>query len=145
MWGKRKKTVTKIDSLLGQQTQIKGDIIFTGGLHIDANVEGNINAPEESASVLTLSEQGSIKGDVRVPNMILNGTVIGNVYAEEYLELALHAHITGNVHYDIIEMANGAEVNGSLIRASKNMAHQPALPLEHQNNTQSSDKDTHEK
>jgi cytoskeletal protein CcmA (bactofilin family) len=140
MWGKRKKKITQIDSLLGQKTQIKGDIIFTGGLHIDANVEGNINAPEESGSVLTLSEQGSIKGDVRVPNLIINGTVIGNVYAEEYIELALHAHITGNVYYNLIEMVVGAEVNGSLIRASENMANQPALPLVHQNNTQFSDK-----
>ena len=138
MWGKRKKKITQIDSLLGQQTQIKGDIIFTGGLHIDAKVEGNINAPEESGSVLTLSEQGSIKGDVRVPNMIINGTVIGNVYAEEYIELALHAHITGNVYYNIIEVAKGAEVNGSLIRASDNMANQPALPIEY--HTESLDK-----
>ena len=136
MWGKRKKKVTQIDSLLGQKTQINGDISFTGGLHIDAKVEGNITAPEESGSVLTLSEQGSIKGDVRVPNMIINGRIIGNVYAEEYLELALHAHITGNVYYNIIEMETGSEVNGSLIRASDNMASQPALPLEHQTNSQ---------
>lgn len=138
MWGKPKKKVTQIDSLLGQKTQIKGDIIFTGGLHIDANVEGNINAPDESGSVLTLSEQGSIKGEVHVPNIIINGTVIGNVYAEESIELALHARITGNVYYNLIEIATGAEVNGSLIRASENLANQPALPLVH--HTKSSDK-----
>ena len=139
MWGKPKKKVTKIDSLIGQKTQIKGDIIFTGGLHIDANIEGNINAPDDSGSVLTLSEQGSIKGEVHVPNIIINGTVIGDVYAKESIELALHARITGNVYYNLIEIATGAEVNGSLIRASDDMANQPSLPLEH--HTQSSDKD----
>jgi len=35
---------------------------------------------------ISLSEQGTIKGDVRVPNIILNGTVFGNVYAEEHIE-----------------------------------------------------------
>ncbi|RKZ85549.1 MAG: cell shape determination protein CcmA, partial [Candidatus Parabeggiatoa sp. nov. 1] len=33
MWGNRKRKVTRIDSLIGQQTQIKGDLVFSGGLH----------------------------------------------------------------------------------------------------------------
>lgn len=129
MWGNRnKRKVTRIDSLIGQHTQILGDITFTGGLHIDGRVEGNITAPIESGSVLTLSEQGSIKGEVRVPNVILNGEVMGNVYAEEHVELALNARIIGNVYYNLIEMAMGAEVNGSLIHAI-DMSNQPALPI----------------
>lgn len=129
MWGNRnKRKVTRIDSLIGQHTQILGDITFTGGLHIDGRVEGNIMAPVESGSVLTLSEQGSIKGEVRVPNVILNGEVMGNVYAEEHVELALNARIIGNVYYNLIEMAMGAEVNGSLIHAI-DMSNQPALPI----------------
>jgi cytoskeletal protein CcmA (bactofilin family) len=129
MWGNRnKRKVTRIDSLIGQHTQILGDITFTVGLHIDGRVEGNIMAPIESGSVLTLSEQGSIKGEVRVPNVILNGEVMGNVYAEEHVELALNARIIGNVYYNLIEMAMGAEVNGSLIHAA-DMANQPSLPL----------------
>jgi len=129
MWGNRnKRKVTRIDSLIGQHTQILGDITFTGGLHIDGRVEGNIIAPVESGSVLTLSEQGSIKGEVRVPNVILNGEVMGNVYAEEHVELALNARIIGNVYYNLIEMAMGAEVNGSLIHAI-DMSNQPALPI----------------
>ena len=130
MWGNRKRKVTRIDSLIGQQTKIKGEIIFSGGLHIDGQINGNITAVEDSGAVLTLSEQGSIKGEVRVPNVILNGTVQGNVYAEEHIELALNARVTGNVYYNLIEMAMGAEVNGSLIHAA-DMANQPALPLTH--------------
>jgi cytoskeletal protein CcmA (bactofilin family) len=134
MWGNRKRKVTRIDSLIGQQTEIKGDINFTGGLHIDGKIEGNIIATEASGSVLTLSDQGSIKGDVRVPNVILNGLVRGNVYAEEHIELALNARVIGNVYYNLIEMAMGAEVNGSLIHAA-DMTNQPALPLEYDKKT----------
>lgn len=137
MWGSRKRKVTKIDSLVGQYTEIKGDITFSGGLHIDGQIEGNITAVENSGAVLTLSEQGSIKGDVRVPNVILNGMVMGNVYAEEHIELALNARVTGNVYYNLIEMAMGAEVNGSLIHAS-DMASQPALPLEYEKKSKES-------
>jgi cytoskeletal protein CcmA (bactofilin family) len=130
MWGNNKRKVTKIDSLIGQNTKIHGDITFSGGLHVDGVVEGNITAPEDSGSVLTLSEQGTVHGEVRVPNVILNGTVKGNVYASEHVELALTARIVGNVYYNLIEMAMGAEVNGSLVRAS-DMSSQPPLPIEH--------------
>jgi cytoskeletal protein CcmA (bactofilin family) len=116
MWGNsRKKKVTQIDSLIGQDTEISGDVLFSGGLHIDGKIKGNVLARENSESVLTLSEQGSIDGDVRVPNMILNGVVKGNVYAVEHIELAPKARITGDVYYGLIEMTIGAEVNGSLV------------------------------
>lgn len=141
MWGNRKRKVTRIDSLIGQQTSIQGEIYFSGGLHIDGKIEGNITALKEPpGSVLTLSEQGTIKGEVRVPNIILNGTVQGNVYAEEHIELALNARVIGNVYYNLIEMAMGAEVNGSLIHTS-DMANQPALPLEHDKKKKSQSSD----
>ncbi|WP_353571534.1 polymer-forming cytoskeletal protein [Candidatus Albibeggiatoa sp. nov. BB20] len=131
MWGnRRKKKVTQIDSLIGKDTVITGDVQFTGGLHIDGKVKGNIVAAEDSGSVLTLSEQGVIEGEVRVPNVILNGKVIGNVYVAENVELAVSARIFGNVYYNVIEMAMGAEVNGSLIHSGDNTG-KPPLPLEH--------------
>ncbi|WP_069469697.1 bactofilin family protein [Candidatus Marithrix sp. Canyon 246] len=130
MWGSRKRKVTRIDSLIGQQTEINGEIVFAGGLHIDGRIEGNITAEDNSGAVLTVSEQGVITGDVRVPNIILNGTVRGNVYAEEHIELALNARVIGNVYYNLIEMAMGAEVNGSLVHTT-DMQSQPALPIEH--------------
>ena len=116
MWGsKRKLRTTKIDSLIGRQTETLGDLRFSGGLHVDGVVKGNVYADDDSGAVLTLSEFGTIEGEVRVPNVVLNGTVIGDVYARDQIELAANARITGNVYYTLIEMAMGAEVNGSLV------------------------------
>lgn len=120
MWGssknKRAKGTAKIDSLIGQNTEVRGDVVFSGGLHIDGTVKGNVLAHEEgAASVLTLSERGRIEGEVRVPSVVLNGTVVGDVHASEHIELATEARVTGNVYYALIEMAMGAEVNGSLV------------------------------
>ena len=116
MWSKANKRKTaRIDTLIGQHSEVTGDIAFSGGLHIDGTVKGNVSAEEGSASVLTLSEHGTIEGEVRVPNIIVNGTVRGDVHASERVELAPQARITGNVYYHLIEMAMGAEVNGSLV------------------------------
>jgi cytoskeletal protein CcmA (bactofilin family) len=115
MLGVRKKFKTeKIDTLVGHNTRLLGDISFTGGLHVDGVIKGNVVADKDSASLLTLSENGKIEGDVRVPNVILNGTVVGDVYATERIELAARASVSGDVYYNLIEMAMGAEVNGSL-------------------------------
>lgn len=115
MFGKKNKRVTRIDSLIGQETVISGGVAFSGGLHIDGKVIGNIIADKDSTSVLTLSEQGKVEGEIRVPNVILNGHVEGDVHASEHIELALNARITGNVYYNLIEMAMGAAVNGNLV------------------------------
>lgn len=118
MLGKDKKskvTSTKVDTIIGQQSRIEGDIHFSGGLHIDGRIKGGVIAEADSTSVLTVSEHGSIEGDVRVPTVILNGRVTGDVRSAERIELAAKARVDGNVYYNLIEMAMGAAVNGSLV------------------------------
>jgi cytoskeletal protein CcmA (bactofilin family) len=127
---KRKGKSTRIDTLIGQHTHIKGDISFSGGLRIDGSIAGNINATGDNDSVLTLSEMGSIEGEVRVPNLIINGNITGNVYASEHIELAPKARIKGNVYYHLLEMSMGSAVNGQMIHI--NESDEQILDLEHQ-------------
>ena len=125
LWGSKKKKTTRIDSLIGQDTEINGDIVFSGALHVDGTVKGSVISEDTSTSLFTLSEQGIVEGEVRVPNVVLNGRVVGDVYAYENVELAVNARIFGNVYYNLLEMAMGAEINGSLVHA-KDM--KPELP-----------------
>lgn len=118
--GKKSKAAsTRVDTIIGQQTRIEGDIHFTGGLHLDGRIKGAVIAEAGSASVLTVSENGSIEGDIRVPTIILNGTVSGDVHSDERIELAAKARVDGDVYYKLIEMAMGAAVNGNLVHRSE--------------------------
>jgi cytoskeletal protein CcmA (bactofilin family) len=131
MFSNRKRIKpTKIDTLIGRKSEMLGDVRFAGGLHVDGTVKGNVVAEEDVPSVLTLSETGTIEGEVRVPNVILNGTVIGDVHARQHIELAPNARITGNVYYSLIEMAMGAEVNGNLVHVAEDL--EVPLQLGHQ-------------
>lgn len=116
----------KIDTLIGQNTEIRGDVVFSGGLHVDGTIKGNVLAEQDSSSVLSLSEHGRVEGEIRVPNIVLNGTVEGDVYASTHIELAAKAQITGNIYYAMIEMARGAEVNGNLVHRSGESHAKPA-------------------
>jgi len=124
MFGKRKNFGSaRIDTLIGHGTEIKGDVIFSGGLHVDGKISGNVMVEEGSEAILILSEFGEIEGEVKVPNIVLNGKITGNVYSSIRVELAHKSRITGRVYYNLIEMAIGAEVNGGLI-------HKPQKPAE---------------
>ena len=123
MWGasKQKRQATRIDTLVGRNTEVVGDIAFSGGLHVDGRVNGNIVATNDTNAIVSISEHGEVEGEVRVPHVVVNGKVLGDVYASDRLELAPNARVAGNVFYNLIEMAAGAEVNGKLV-------HQPGGP-----------------
>jgi cytoskeletal protein CcmA (bactofilin family) len=116
MFGKKKGfSAARIDTLVGQGTQVTGDLVFSGGLHVDGAIKGNVAAEEGSTALLILSEFGRIEGDVTVPNMVLNGEIVGDVFGSTRVELAPKARVKGSVYYNLIEMAIGAEVNGGLV------------------------------
>lgn len=119
MLGKKKPGAaakeSKVETLIGPNTRIAGDVEFVGGLLVEGQVTGNVSVAGDGNGSLTLAERGTIVGDVRVDHQIIDGTVKGDVYAAEYLSLLPNARITGNVHYALLEMAVGAQVNGSLL------------------------------
>jgi len=116
MFGKNKKQKSaRISTVIGDETEVHGDIIFTGGLHVDGVIKGNVTAQSKTDAVLTISENGVIEGEVKVPNVILNGKVSGDVYSIGHLELAPKAEVTGTVYYNLLEMSMGASVNGNMV------------------------------
>lgn len=110
------KPCNTIDTLIGVNTQLQGDIVFTGGLRIDGKVHGNISVKGDKSSTLIVSEHAEIVGNVTVPHLVINGSIRGNVRSAESIELQPKAVIEGEVQYKMIEMALGASINGNLIR-----------------------------
>jgi cytoskeletal protein CcmA (bactofilin family) len=100
-------------SLIARGTVLRGDLHFSGALHLDGRIEGAVLAEGEDA-VFTLSENGQVQGDIRVPHAVINGQVQGDIQASRKLELAPNARIVGDVRYSMLEMAAGAQVNGHM-------------------------------
>jgi cytoskeletal protein CcmA (bactofilin family) len=112
----------KIDTLIGVNTRINGDVEFAGGLHVDGHINGNVKAQPEAGTFVSVSEQGCIEGSVIALNVLLNGTVKGDIEAGDRVELGSKARVLGNVHYAVIETAVGAQINGKLIHRSNPQA-----------------------
>lgn len=121
MFGKKGdvKPQGRIDSLIGAGTRVEGGLYFTGGLRIDGEVTGSVQAAEgASASTLVVSEHARVEGAVTVAHLVINGTVVGPVTVTESLEMQAKARIIGDVAYASIEMHQGAVIDGRLVHAA---------------------------
>jgi cytoskeletal protein CcmA (bactofilin family) len=112
---KGNKPQNRIDCLIGAGTTVEGNITFSGGLRVDGQVHGNVLAAEDKPGTLVLSEQARIEGEIHVSHVVINGTVVGPVYAVEYMELQAKADVTGDVYYRTLEIQLGAVVQGRLV------------------------------
>jgi len=112
------KREARIDTLIGQAARVHGDMEFAGGLHLDGTIEGNLRADPVEGSSLSVSETGSIDGNVEAGNVMLNGAVRGDIIARGRVVLGATARVQGNVYYGVIEMTLGAQIIGKVTRIS---------------------------
>jgi len=125
MFGKKKQP--PIRTLVGEGTVIHGEVRFSEGLRIDGEVQGDVVAIGEGPSILVISENARVTGKVHGGHLIINGSVNGPVYSTELLELQPKAAIVGDVRYEVLEMHQGATIDGELkpLKADE----RPALKL----------------
>ena len=116
MFRRDPKADSPIDSLLGAQTRIQGDVLFSGGLHLDGTVTGSVRAQGEAPSRLVVSESAVIEGSVDAQVVELHGKVRGDISARQRIVLGSAARVEGNLTYGAIEMAAGAHIKGKLVK-----------------------------
>ena len=109
-----KKKQPPIRTLIGEGTQIQGELRFTDGLRIDGEVIGDVVAVGDVPSILVISEKARVTGRVRGGHVIINGQVNGPIQSDELLELQPQARIVGDVRYEVLEMHQGATIDGEL-------------------------------
>jgi cytoskeletal protein CcmA (bactofilin family) len=122
MFGKKKDSfieLTKLSSLVASNVDVTGDLSFVDGLRIDGQVHGNVQSRQGTKSLLVLSDQGSITGNVRSHDAIINGVIIGDLEVEHFLELQANARVTGNITYRQLRMDCGAAVDGKLNKVTE--------------------------
>jgi cytoskeletal protein CcmA (bactofilin family) len=112
MFGKQKQP--PIRSLVGEGTVIQGELRFTEGLRIDGEVLGDVIAFGDGHSILVISEKARVVGKVKGGHVIINGVVHGPVHSTELLELQPKATIVGEVRYEVLEMHQGATIDGDM-------------------------------
>ena len=128
LFGRKKQP--PIRSLIGEGTVIQGELRFDAGLRIDGEVQGDVVATDPS-SLLVVSENARVQGKVMAGHVIINGQIHGPVVSTALLELQPKARIVGDVHYETLEMHQGATIDGELrhVTAGQTEEERPLLKL----------------
>jgi len=120
--------VTRLSSLIASGVEVVGDVIVTDGVRVDGQVAGHVISKPEARGLLVLSEKGRIEGGVRVHDAVINGTILGDVEVDHFLELQANARITGNIRYRNLQMECGARVEGRLDCVAEKAEERAAVP-----------------
>ena len=126
--------LTRLSSLIAEDVVITGDVCFSGGLRIDGRIDGNLIAQgsdDEGGALLVLSHKGRVHGSVRCTDAVIDGTVVGDLDVERFLELQSRARIDGSIRYRQLQMELGAAVRGTLLDVQAPVA--VAVPTESAN------------
>lgn len=102
-------------TLIAANCELVGDVHFSDELLVNGIVKGNIYAQPGSKAIVRISEKGRVQGEIRVPRIIVNGEVFGDIWSDKHIELAAKAEVEGNVYYHLIEMVQGSRVDGQLV------------------------------
>ena len=114
-----------LSTLVAEDVEITGNVVFTGGMRIDGLVRGDVigRAVEgQGPSLLVLSDKGRIEGSIRCSDAVINGIVTGDLDIEHRLELQSDARVRGTIRYKQLQMDVGASVSGHLVKAEDGVA-----------------------
>ena len=99
---------TKVVSIIGQGTTIKGDISSKGTIRIEGTVSGQV----QSGDTIVVQEGGKLKADLVAGQIIISGEVHGNVLAHERLEICAGGKVIGDITAPRVSIAEGVLFEG---------------------------------
>ncbi|WP_019023812.1 MULTISPECIES: polymer-forming cytoskeletal protein [unclassified Thioalkalivibrio] len=114
--GRGSKRTRRVDTMIGENAVVRGELEFSGGLYVEGRVVGSIRAPSDPSAVLMVAPQGVVEGQVMVPHLVVNGEVRGDMHMSEYVELGATARLHGHLYYKSLQITEGASIDGQLER-----------------------------
>ncbi len=103
------KETDKLESVLGSNSTLKGELNVKGTLRVDGTVDGQLEADQ-----VILSESATLKGTIKAKKIIIGGKMEGNVSAQELVEIKSKGEVQGDIFTRKLVIIEGGEVNGKI-------------------------------
>ncbi|MGB1474547.1 MAG: bactofilin family protein [Candidatus Puniceispirillaceae bacterium] len=98
------------DAIIGKNIKLTGSIDSPDRVILNGQVTGNV-----SCTVLEIGIDGKLEGNVKAETVIIDGRLTGDVDATR-LKLASSSFVNGEMRYQIIEVEEGAQLEGSFVQ-----------------------------
>jgi cytoskeletal protein CcmA (bactofilin family) len=103
------KETDKLETFLGMNSSFKGELNVSGTLRVDGTVEGHLDADN-----VILSESAEVKGEIKAKKIIIGGKMVGNVRAQDLVEIKSKGKVWGDIFTPKLTIIEGAEFNGKV-------------------------------
>lgn len=107
----REKTMVDKIVNIGQSIQIKGELTGNEDLTIEGKVEGKIILKDHN---LTIGANGRIMAEIHAKTVVVVGEVVGNITADDKVEVAPTGSMKGDIVAPRVVLADGARFKGSI-------------------------------
>ena len=101
------KTSKKLQTIIGEESEFKGELNVKDTVRIDGFLEGNVRA-----DWVIIGESGRITGNIDARGAVVGGTVEGNIDAGEIVELKQKSRVVGEIRTLRLAIAEGAMFEG---------------------------------
>jgi cytoskeletal protein CcmA (bactofilin family) len=114
----------EITTLLGRGATFEGKLTFEGTVRIDGRFKGEVFSDD----VLVIGEGAIVEAEIDIGEVIIQGTVIGNIKAKRSIEIHAPGRVKGDLHTPSLQVDKGVIFEGRSFMEGATKAPQPQPP-----------------
>jgi len=103
------KGAGSVETLVGRNCDLKGNVHSKGTIRVDGKVEGNVTSEDG----VIVGEHAIVKGDIEGRHIIIGGKVTGDVFASSKLEILHTGSLYGDIRTPILVINEGVVFEGT--------------------------------
>jgi len=104
----RQSAAGEITTLLGRGATFEGKLTFEGTVRIDGRFKGEVFTDD----TLVIGEGAIVEAQIDVGEVIIQGTVIGNITAKRSIEIHAPGRVKGDLHTPSLQIDKGVMFEG---------------------------------
>ncbi|HLU68871.1 MAG TPA: polymer-forming cytoskeletal protein [Kofleriaceae bacterium] len=105
---RRESMVGEINTLLGRGSEFEGKLTFEGTVRIDGTLRGEVFSDD----VLIVGEGARVEAEIDVGEIIIQGTVVGNIRAKRSIEILQPGRVKGDITTPSLQIDKGVIFEG---------------------------------
>lgn len=105
---RREGVVGEITTLLGRGATFEGKLTFEGTVRVDGKLKGEVFSDD----VLIVGEGATVEAEIDIGEIIIQGTVNGNIRAKRGIEIHAPGRVKGDLHTPSLQIDKGVIFEG---------------------------------
>lgn len=119
---RREGIVGEINTLLGRGATFEGKLTFEGTVRVDGKLKGEVFSDD----ILIVGEGATVEAEIDIGEIIIQGTVVGNIRAKRGIEIHAPGRVKGDLHTPSLQIDKGVIFEGRSFMEGEVKPRQPS-------------------